>query len=80
MSMSISIANCEHLNALEAEMANGDSRLKELSTMIGHFKLLRTALSERFPDPGPQALQEIDPGGQGQTIDNRTRGERCATG
>ncbi|MDX6288479.1 MAG: hypothetical protein QOH42_278 [Blastocatellia bacterium] len=40
----------EHLNALETEMAIGDSRLKELSDMIEHFKFLRTALSNRFPD------------------------------
>ena len=70
----------DHLNALEAEMANGDSRLKELSTMIGHFKFLRTAVSERFPDLSPHAHQEIDPGGQGQSIDSRSGGEHCATG
>lgn len=41
-----------HLNALETEMANAESRLKELSDAIGHFKFLKTALSSRFPDYG----------------------------
>jgi hypothetical protein len=35
---------------LEAEMVNGDRRLKELALMVGHFKFLKAALLSRFPD------------------------------
>ena len=39
-----------HLDLFEAEIANGQRRLKELSTMIGHLKFMRAALLSRFPD------------------------------
>ena len=39
-----------HLDLLEAEIASGQRRLKDLSTMIGHLKFLRAALLSRFPD------------------------------
>ena len=41
------------LDGIEAEMANGDRRLKELAMMIGHLKFLRAALLSRFPDFKP---------------------------
>jgi len=37
-------------NALGAEIANGQRRLKELDTTIGHFQFLKTVLVSRFPD------------------------------
>jgi hypothetical protein len=39
-----------HQNLFDAEIANGQRRLKELSTMIGHLKFMRAALLSRFPD------------------------------
>ena len=41
------------LNGFEAEMANGDRRLRELALTIGHLKFLKAALSSRFPDFKP---------------------------
>jgi hypothetical protein len=41
------------LDGLEAEMANGDRRLKELALTIGHLKFLKAALLSRFPDFKP---------------------------
>ena len=37
-------------NALGTEIANGQRRLKELDTTIGHFQFLKTVLVSRFPD------------------------------
>ena len=34
----------------DAEITNGERRLKELSTTIGHLKFLRAVLLSRFPD------------------------------
>jgi hypothetical protein len=39
-----------HQNLFDAEITNGQRRLKELSTMIGHLKFMRAALLSRFPD------------------------------
>ena len=39
-----------HQNLFDAEIANGQRRLKELSTMIGHLRFMRAALLSRFPD------------------------------
>lgn len=39
-----------HLDLFEAEIANGQGRLGELSTMIGHLKFMRAAFLSRFPD------------------------------
>ena len=39
-----------HQDLFDAEIANGQRRLKELSTMIGHLKFMRAALLSRFPD------------------------------
>ena len=40
-----------HQNLLGTEIANGQRRLNELETTIGHFQFLKTALTTRFPDP-----------------------------
>jgi hypothetical protein len=37
-------------NLLGVEIANGQRRLLQLGTTIGHFKFIRTALMTRFPD------------------------------
>ena len=37
-------------NLLGTEIANGQRRLDEVGTTIGHFKFLKTALITRFPD------------------------------
>ena len=39
-----------HQNLLNTEIANGQRRLNELETTIGHFRFLKTALITRFPD------------------------------
>lgn len=39
-----------HLDLFEAEIANGQGRLAELSTMVGHLKFMRAAFLSRFPD------------------------------
>jgi hypothetical protein len=39
-----------HQDLFDSEMARGEKRTKELSTMIGHFKFVRAAMSSRFPD------------------------------
>ena len=38
------------LNFFDQEMARGESRLKELGTMIAHFKFVKTAMLTRFPE------------------------------
>ena len=40
----------EHQTLFDAEIANGQRRLKELSAMISHMKFMRAALLSRFPD------------------------------
>ena len=39
-----------HQTLFDTEVANGQRRLKELSTMIAHMKFMRAALLSRFPD------------------------------
>jgi hypothetical protein len=39
-----------HQDLFDEEIANGQRRLKELSTMIGHMKFMKAALLSRFPD------------------------------
>ena len=39
-----------HQALFDTEVANGQRRLKELSTMIAHMKFMRAALLSRFPD------------------------------
>ena len=39
----------ETLTRFEREMANGESRLKDLAESIAHFKFLKAALLSRFP-------------------------------
>jgi len=39
-----------HQNLLGTEIANGQRRLNELATTIGHFQFLKTDLITRFPD------------------------------
>jgi hypothetical protein len=38
------------LNFFDGELARGESRLKELNAMIGHFKFVKTAMLTRFPE------------------------------
>ena len=38
------------LNFFDQEMARGESRLKELGSMIAHFKFVKTAMLTRFPE------------------------------
>jgi hypothetical protein len=39
-----------HQSLFDTEVANGQRRLRELSTMIGHLKFMKAALLSRFPD------------------------------
>ncbi len=39
-----------HQALFDDEIANGQRRLRDLSTMIGHLKFMRAALLSRFPD------------------------------
>jgi hypothetical protein len=39
-----------HQDLLGSEIANGERRLNELATTIGHFQFLKTALLSRFPN------------------------------
>ena len=39
-----------HQDLFNAEMTNGQRRLGELSSMIGHMKFMRAALLSRFPE------------------------------
>ena len=38
-----------HQDLFDSEMARGEKRTRELSTMIGHFKFVRAAMLSRFP-------------------------------
>jgi hypothetical protein len=38
------------LNFFDHAIAKGESRLKELGTMIAHFKFVKTAMLTRFPE------------------------------
>lgn len=40
-------------SAMNNEIANGQVRLRQLETTIGHFKFLKSALMTRFPDFKP---------------------------
>ncbi len=42
-----------HQDLFEAEIANGQRRLKELANTISHFKFVKAALLSRFPDFQP---------------------------
>src|SRR3984957_17967220 len=44
-----------HQDLFNAEIANGQRRLKELATAITHFKFLKAATLSRFPDYKPEA-------------------------
>jgi hypothetical protein len=44
-----------NLNRLDADIANGERRLKELAANIEHLKFLKTTLVTRFPDLKPPA-------------------------
>jgi hypothetical protein len=39
-----------HQDLFDSEMANGEKRTGELSTMIAHFKFLRAEMLSKFPD------------------------------
>jgi len=39
-----------HQDLFDSEIANGQRRLKELTTMVGHLKFMKAALLSRFPD------------------------------
>jgi hypothetical protein len=45
-----------HQNLFNTEIANGQRRLKELATLISHFKFMKAAVLSRFPDFKPPAL------------------------
>ena len=44
-----------HQDLFDAEILNGQRRLKELSAEIAHFKFMKAAVLSRFPDFKPQA-------------------------
>jgi hypothetical protein len=39
-----------HQDLFDAEIMNGQRRLKELATEIAHFKFMKAAVLSRFPD------------------------------
>ena len=43
-------ADNNNLNVLDADIANGERRLKELAATIEHLEFLRAALATRFPN------------------------------
>lgn len=45
----------QYQNMLGLETANGQHRLAELETSIGHYRFLKAALQSRFPDVMPSA-------------------------
>jgi hypothetical protein len=49
----------EALNFFDGEIARAESRLKELGTLIAHFKFMKTAMQARFP--GLKALSGAQP-------------------
>ncbi|MGL3214672.1 hypothetical protein ACVWZM_000905 [Bradyrhizobium sp. USDA 4501] len=42
-----------HQDLFDAEISNGQRRLKELATEIAHFKFMKAAVLSRFPDYKP---------------------------
>ena len=44
-----------HQDLFDAEISNGQRRLKELATEIAHFKFMKAAVLSRFPDYKPAA-------------------------
>ncbi|BBC01470.1 MULTISPECIES: hypothetical protein [Bradyrhizobium] len=44
-----------HQDLFDAEISNGQRRLKELATEIAHFKFMKAAILSRFPDYKPPA-------------------------
>ena len=44
-----------HRDLFDAEISNGQRRLKELATEIAHFKFMKAAVLSRFPDYKPAA-------------------------
>ena len=44
-----------HQDLFDAEISNGQRRLKELATEIAHFKFMKAAVLSRFPDYKPPA-------------------------
>jgi hypothetical protein len=47
-----------HQDLFNAEITNGQRRLKELATAITHFKFLKAATLSRFPDYRPEATAD----------------------
>jgi hypothetical protein len=45
-----------HHDLFDAEILNGQRRLKELATEIAHFKFMKAAVLSRFPDFKAQVL------------------------
>lgn len=43
-----------HQDLFDAEIVNGQKRLKELGAAIAHFRFIRAAMQSRFPDYRPQ--------------------------
>ena len=43
-----------HHDLFDAEIVNGQKRLKELGAAIAHFKFVKAAMQSRFPDYRPQ--------------------------
>ena len=42
--------DCHHQDLFTIEISNGQRRLQELTSTIGHLKFLRAAMASRFPD------------------------------
>ncbi|MGY4234669.1 hypothetical protein ACVIIW_003616 [Bradyrhizobium sp. USDA 4449] len=51
-----------HQDLFDKEILNGQRRLKELDSSIGHFKFLRAAMLTRFPDYKLPEDDNIAPG------------------
>jgi hypothetical protein len=45
-----------HQDLFNAEILNGQRRLKELGSTVTHFKFLKAAMLSRFPDYKPSSL------------------------
>jgi hypothetical protein len=45
-----------HQDLFNADIANGQRRLRELSSSVSHFKFLKAAILSRFPDFKPAAI------------------------
>lgn len=39
-----------HLDSFDTELARGEERIRQLSTMIEHFRSVRAAMLSKFPD------------------------------